>query len=309
MEEGVFPIINVKQGTVLITEGKEVPECFSVIRSGLVRVSTKSGVPLIYENGVMGTGCFFSLAACLNKHVSLDTVVAETDAGIMCITRENFSAFIAEHLADMNRILAHLSMRLRGLNEYLIHGTIQDTGVVFAELLLKSANFFESKEMFTTAFCAYTKYLMFMPHGDFEKTAKEKIEKYEKYGKNIRFDYRSKDMKRFYPEGTLIFCEKEPGNEMFVVEHGTINITKIIDDKEVILAVLKQGDILGELGLIDQKPRSANAIAATDCEIMAITNAIYLPLLKDGNLIIERICNTLAARICIMHEKIVDRTG
>ena len=48
---------------------------------------------------------------------------------------------------------------------------------------------------------------------------------------------------------------------MFIIQEGAVRITKVVDGREVILAVLKKGDMFGEMALLENKPRSASAIA------------------------------------------------
>ncbi|GMO26168.1 MAG: hypothetical protein Ta2B_06240 [Termitinemataceae bacterium] len=299
-----FPIRNYKQGVKIITENVTAPDCFFVVKTGHVRISTTSGVPLFYNKDIVGAGEFFGVAACLNESIALDTAIAESDVTVTCVSKADFPSFIGENLGTMNRIQSYLSGRLRLLNDYLTRGVTKTDSENSLNMIFTNGEYFYKQKLFTRAFCAYKKYLKFAPDGEFAKQAAEKANELAEYGKNIRFDYGDKDLKRFYPVNTLIFSEKELGTEMFVVQKGKINITKIVDNKEIILATLKQGDVLGEMGLIDQKPRSANAVATEDCEIMAIAKAVYLPLLKDANAIIERICKTLAQRICTMHERI-----
>ncbi|GMO27081.1 MAG: hypothetical protein Ta2F_02680 [Termitinemataceae bacterium] len=300
----VFPTKNYKEGDVIITEDVTIPDCFYIINAGKVRITSNSGMPLLHDKAVLTAGEFFGISSCLNSEKSTTTAIAECEATLLCVPKSDFPEFIAENLGLMNKILAYLSARLRLLNDYLTSSSTQATKEEPFDMLYTNAEYYFGKSLNTQAFCSYKKYLKFAPNGKYSEQAKEKLKKLEEFGKDIRFDYSEKELKRIYPANSLIFSEKEPGTEMFVVQRGKINITKIVDGNEIVLAVLKHGDILGEMGLIDQKPRSANAVASEECEIMAIARAIYLPLLKDGNVIIERICNTLAQRICSMHIKI-----
>jgi hypothetical protein len=186
-----------------------------------------------------------------------------------------------------------------------MQGITKSTAESTLNQIYHNAEYYASRNLFRTAYCAYYKYLKFCPEGAYAVQAASQAKKLASYGNNIRFDYSDKELRRHYPIDSLIFSEKEPGGELFVIQKGSIKITKILDDKEIILDVIKTGDILGEIGLIDAKPRSANAIALEDCELMAITRTVYLPLLKNGDAIIEQICVTLSERICKMHNRIL----
>ena len=65
-----------------------------------------------------------------------------------------------------------------------------------------------------------------------------------------------------YPGGTFLFHEGDPGTEMYVVLEGKVMISKFIPGGgEEALAILKRGDFFGEMALIDNAPRSADAKA------------------------------------------------
>ena len=59
----------------------------------------------------------------------------------------------------------------------------------------------------------------------------------------------------------MIFSECQAGADMFIIQDGAVRITKVVDGQEVILAVLNKGDMFGEMSLLENKPRSASAIA------------------------------------------------
>lgn len=69
-----------------------------------------------------------------------------------------------------------------------------------------------------------------------------------------------------FESGQMIFHEKDQGDALYVVESGTVRIWVHDDDvKQITLSELKSGDFFGELSVLDEGERSANAAAATDC--------------------------------------------
>lgn len=71
-------------------------------------------------------------------------------------------------------------------------------------------------------------------------------------------------------KGQLLFREGDASDSMYVVKKGRIAITKTKGDSEVELANMGPGQMFGEMAFFDQKPRSANARAAADSEIIAL---------------------------------------
>ncbi len=71
-------------------------------------------------------------------------------------------------------------------------------------------------------------------------------------------------------KGTVLFQEGDESDAMYVIKTGRIEITKSKGTKDIILAELKPGEMLGEMAFFDNKPRSAGARAATDAEVIAL---------------------------------------
>ena len=116
--------------------------------------------------------------------------------------------------------------------------------------------------------------------------------------------YRSEGGNRIYPKNTMFFCEAEPGDELFIIKKGSVKITKIIDQNEVLLAVLKEGDIFGEMALLENKPRTASAVAYEECEVMAVSLENFKRVVPDSPDLVTRITTILAERIWLVYKQL-----
>ena len=68
-----------------------------------------------------------------------------------------------------------------------------------------------------------------------------------------------------------IFREGEPGDAMYVVADGKVRISKLVPGVgEEALAILEKGQYFGEMSLIEEGPRSADAIAHIPCSVFTI---------------------------------------
>jgi EAL domain-containing protein (putative c-di-GMP-specific phosphodiesterase class I) len=74
--------------------------------------------------------------------------------------------------------------------------------------------------------------------------------------------------------GDYIFREGEMGDRAYLIESGRIEISTANSGEARVLSVLKQGDVFGEMTLIDSNPRSATAKALDDCSLLPITRAL-----------------------------------
>ena len=103
---------------------------------------------------------------------------------------------------------------------------------------------------------------------------------------------------REYPKGSMIILEEEYGDIVFLVKKGTIKITRVNDEgKEVILSLMGENDIVGEMSVIDGESRSANVLAQENCELYAIRSEDFLKLLKNNFEISLALMGELANRI------------
>ncbi|HZY44095.1 MAG TPA: DUF1003 domain-containing protein [Anaerolineae bacterium] len=76
---------------------------------------------------------------------------------------------------------------------------------------------------------------------------------------------------RRFPAGSVIFKAGDPGNSMYVIRTGSVEISLIDEDTErVVLAVFSDSDFFGELSLLDEEPRSSTAIALKDTDAVLI---------------------------------------
>jgi CRP-like cAMP-binding protein len=61
--------------------------------------------------------------------------------------------------------------------------------------------------------------------------------------------------------GTFIFEDGNNGDWIYIVEEGEVEISKQIGERKIIIAVLKPGELFGELSYIGNMPRTASAMA------------------------------------------------
>ncbi|MGH7284958.1 MAG: cyclic nucleotide-binding domain-containing protein, partial [Polyangiaceae bacterium] len=83
-----------------------------------------------------------------------------------------------------------------------------------------------------------------------------------------------------YRSGATIFSEGEPGDKFYLIVEGAVRISRIVPGMgEEALAVLGPGEVFGEMALLDESPRSADARAHERCRLLVITKDAFDDLL------------------------------
>jgi CRP/FNR family transcriptional regulator, cyclic AMP receptor protein len=114
-----------------------------------------------------------------------------------------------------------------------------------------------------------------------------------------------------FSEGSMIFREGEKGDKLYIVLDGRVRISKFIPGVgEEALTVLDRGDFFGEMALIDEKPRSADAKAHEgDATVLSIDRATLNEILSmDPHASLQflnLLCRMISRRLREINDKIV----
>ena len=76
-----------------------------------------------------------------------------------------------------------------------------------------------------------------------------------------------------FQEGDVIFEEGAAGDRFFVIYHGAVRISRMLEQVgEEALTILSAGEFLGEMSFFDEEPRSARAVAHEPSKLLEIRN-------------------------------------
>ena len=103
---------------------------------------------------------------------------------------------------------------------------------------------------------------------------------------------------RHYETGKFIFLEDSEGEQCFFVVQGSVKVTRLSKDgREVILAILNEGEFFGEMALLDGESRSANVIALEETEVLTLNREDFLVVLHDYPQIAIQLLKEMADRL------------
>lgn len=96
-----------------------------------------------------------------------------------------------------------------------------------------------------------------------------------------------------FAAGTALITEGESGSEAFVVLSGSVEVRRAGQ----VIATLGSGDIIGELSLLDQCPRTASVVCSTDCTVLVIDRRHFAPLIETSPSLGLEFLRELASRL------------
>ena len=109
-----------------------------------------------------------------------------------------------------------------------------------------------------------------------------------------------------FSAGAEIFKRGDAGDEMYIVQSGSVEIVLPTDDGELQLAVLEGGDFFGEMAILEGEPRTAGARAVDDCALLPVKGATFTKMLQENPEIAVRMMRKLSARIRDLKGRLTD---
>ncbi|MDH4173263.1 MAG: cyclic nucleotide-binding domain-containing protein [Betaproteobacteria bacterium] len=89
--------------------------------------------------------------------------------------------------------------------------------------------------------------------------------------------------RRSATRGSIIIAAGDPTDSLYIILSGRLKVMMSdAEGKEVILSLLGAGEFFGEMGLIDDNPRSASVVAIEPCELLAITRRDFRKCMTEN---------------------------
>ena len=100
-----------------------------------------------------------------------------------------------------------------------------------------------------------------------------------------------------FQPGMTIFRQGEEGQDAYLIEQGSVHITKTeTDGQEVLLRTLGEGEIFGEIALVDNLPRTATATAAEPTVLVGIHSQLFFNKIKQSDPLLSHLLGVVVNR-------------
>ena len=299
-----FPTITYKAGSYALIEGKMDSDKFYIILKG--RLRTQKDAPVIGEEDSqhLGPGDFFGVESAMARQSRIETVIAESDCSLIEVASEEFGTLIQKSAPVAMKIIRSFSAKLRTFDNTIARISFRNSVEENPAHLFDLGEFWFKENRQEHATYAYQRYLQCTPQGQYVTETRARLEGMKKSLEAPPLAYA--ELSRNYASDKLIFCENEPGYELYVIRAGRVKITKMVDGQEVMLALLQAGDIFGEMAILDNKPRTATAVTADNVGLLAINKANFENMVKAQPQLATKLITLLSERIWTAYRQLAN---
>jgi CRP-like cAMP-binding protein len=286
-----------KAGSYIYIEGDEDVENVYIVGKGLVEF--KSSTKRVRSHGdTAEAGDVFGAVSSLSRRPRMETAFAKINTSVFIFSREKFLSVLQKNSDIAIKLLNTFADELR-LYDTMIFPLGTSHQVLLAEdvQMFNLGKFYYEMKGFSTAGYILNRYVDLYPQGQHMQEARSMVEDVQAKGARWASQPAPEGIYKRYGDRQVIFCEHEPGDEIFVIKKGKIKIVKHQDGSEMILSILGEGDIFGELAIISDKPRNATAISFGSTVLLPIDKAALLKLIQKSSDILKRIFTAISQRV------------
>lgn len=282
-----------KDALFYIESDEESDEVY-IVETGEVALSGTPGIPRF--RSILGPGDIFGFTSCLCRRPRMETAIARTDCTCAVLGRDRFLESVQSNPELAGRIISYFAQELRAYDDAMTSpsdeaNAADDEGHLFAQ-----ARYFADKGRMIYAVHALQAYAARFPKGMHAADAAKMLAAAKAKGMTP-VPVRQKGLCRVFDDGQMIFCEHEPGDELFVIKSGKVEILKVTPPEEVLLSILREGDIFGELAIISSAPRSAAAISTGESLLLPVSRASLATIFQKSPATVGKILVTLSQRL------------
>ena len=302
MPENLQPAeVTFAKGSSIILEGKPNTSKFYIIKEGKVQINRETDSIMPKEN-MAGAGEMIGVVSVMASRNYIESVVALTDVVLMTIDQTQ----ITKNASLAMNIIKQFSKRLRKLNDIFSKRVIMSSASEDPSNILEIAVFYEKAKKYNQALYAYQQYLVYSPDSKDKNTVQEKINRIKSAIASTRPEYSPDTMKQKWTKDNLLFVEGETGQNLYIIQEGSVKITKIANNNEVVLAILKKGDVVGEMAMLEDKPRAATAEINENCTLLSVNQSNFSNLVKEQPDMVIRLIALLADRIWYRYRQLTN---
>ena len=107
-----------------------------------------------------------------------------------------------------------------------------------------------------------------------------------------------------FQDGDIVFNSGDSADFAYVIMHGAVNIITETDSGPIVTLTLRQNQLIGELGLLNNTPRIATLIADGDLRAMKITAEMFFRILRENAEVALDVIRMLSNKLTMTNDKL-----
>ena len=109
---------------------------------------------------------------------------------------------------------------------------------------------------------------------------------------------------QLYSAGSIICRDGEPGNTLFIIVDGSVDVIKEKDKKETVIAIRGVGEFVGEMAIFESAPRSATLRAHTSVRVLVIDGTAFNTILIDRPEVAVSVLRHMSTRVRELNDRV-----
>jgi CRP/FNR family cyclic AMP-dependent transcriptional regulator len=107
-----------------------------------------------------------------------------------------------------------------------------------------------------------------------------------------------------FQDGDIVFNSGDSAEFAYVIMHGEVDVITETDSGPIVTLTLRQNQLIGELGLLNNTPRIATLIASGDLRAMKITAEMFFRILRENSEVTLDVIRMLSDKLTMTNEKL-----
>ncbi len=294
--------ISYTKGSIIYFEG-DIDDRVFILQKGRVVITSTDVETKLQTTEQVKTGEFFGVKSAIGHFPREETVMTLEDTTCISMTSLEFETLFSSNKQLIMKMLRVFSNQLRQIHKKTESVMNNTESINQMDGLFGVARAFYADEKWQSCKDVCTTYLRHYPTEANNKELKEMLLKSDAYVKKGISSAESIDesissagtapmqifdlpaFKRFqkvYENGQVIITEFERGETFYLIQSGTVQLTKCINESNKNLDILKPGEFFGEMAILDNTPRSATCVARGHVECLEFNKSNF-EMLITGN--------------------------
>ena len=294
--------ISYTKGSIIYFEG-DIDDRVFILQKGHANIITTDPETKMQTSEQIRQGEFFGVKSAIGHFPREETVMTLDEAVCISMTSAEFENLFSNNKQLIMKMLRVFSNQLRQIHKKTESVLNNNENFNHMDGLFSVAKAFFDDEKWQSCEDVCKTYLKLYPSEMSNKELKEMLLKSNAYVKKgisssdsvdenlssasgnsiAMFDLPAfKRFQKTYENGKVIITEYERGETFYLIQNGTVQLTKCINGVNKNLDILKPGEFFGEMAILDNTPRSATCVARGHVECLEFNKANF-EMLITGN--------------------------